>query len=135
MLKEFDILFGGIRKPRLGNSQLLQKAYANGWTLGSTDRNLNFSIPAVRQWYSEQQLHYHKDGVTFYWNDEGETELFTFYQWNVAQVATLQQFDPNLRFFSINRAFTPGMARLGASIWTGDVPASWDNLKGASGYV
>lgn len=135
MHSQYDILFGGIRKPRLGNSQLLQQAYSNGWTLAQNDRNLNYSIPALRDWYSQQQLHYHKDGVTFYWNDEGETELFTFYWWNVAQRATLQQYNDNLRFFSINRAFTPGMARLGAAIWTGDVPASWDNLRGASGYA
>lgn len=135
MHSQYDILFGGIRKPRLGNSQLLQQAYSNGWTLGQDDRNLNYSKSAVRDWYTQQQMHYHKDGVTFYWNDEGETELFTFYWWNVAQVQTLEQFNSKLRFFSINRAFTPGMARLGASIWTGDVPASWDNLKGASGYA
>lgn len=34
---------------------------------------------------------------------------------------------PQERFFSLNRAFTPGMARLGTAIWTGDVNAKWED--------
>jgi len=35
-------------------------------------------------------------------------------------VATLRGVDPTRRFYSINRAWSPGMARLGATVWTGD---------------
>jgi hypothetical protein len=37
--------FGGIRKPRLGNTGLLNMARSNGWLI-QTGRNLNYSISA-----------------------------------------------------------------------------------------
>ena len=39
-------------------------------------RNLDFSIPAARAWYVEQQAHYIDAGVDFFWNDEGETDWY-----------------------------------------------------------
>ena len=39
------------------------------------------------------------------------------------------------RFWSINRAYTPGISRLGAVIWTGDIPVSWDSLANQPGYI
>jgi len=39
------------------------------------------------------------------------------------------------RFFSINRAWSPGMARLGATVWTGDINPSWDDLVGTPGML
>ena len=72
---ELNFKFGGIRKPRLGNSELLIMAHQNNWTVdadhsggapGGT-RNLNYSIPALQEWYAEQHAHYLKDGVDFWW--------------------------------------------------------------------
>eukprot|EP00759_Apiculatamorpha_spiralis_P047338 PhF_6_TR43100/c0_g1_i2/m.65842/K01187/malZ; alpha-glucosidase len=136
--------FGGIRKPRFGNSGLIQMALQNGWLVGQfghpqtggqpQTRNLNYSMPAVLDYYSQANAHYLNDGVDFWWNDEGETMYFTFYWWNVAETRTLQKFSPNKRFFTINRAYTPGMQRLGATIWTGDVQVSWQSMAQQVGY-
>ena len=54
------------------------------------------------------------------WNDEGETQWFTYHWWNVAQQQQYTTVRPNERFFTINRAFTPGMQRFPATSWTGD---------------
>jgi len=135
---------GGIRKPRLGNTALLKEALAKGFILpggerrgvGYADqRNINFSIPEARDWYAEKQAHYISDGVDFFWNDEGETDYFTFHNWNVAQLQTLRSKNATRRFYSLNRAWTPGMARLGAAVWTGDINPSWQDLAGTPGMV
>merc|ERR550525_1616517 len=112
---------GGIRKPRLGNTALLALARSKGWLLPmgepggafppsghyADSRNLNFSNPAVRSWYAAQQGHYLDDGVDFWWNDEGETDFFTNYWWNVAEVEILRSRSTAKRFYSLNRAWTP----------------------------
>jgi len=66
--------------------------------------------------------------VSFFWNDEGETDYFAFHYWNMAQAETLAMVDATARFYSINRAWSPGMARLGATVWTGDINPSWGDL-------
>lgn len=143
---------GGIRKPRLGNTAALEMARSKGWLLPgyefegklkgelgerpyAHERCLNFSIPAVRDWYAAQQTHYLRDGVSFFWNDEGETDYFTFYWWNVAQHQTLSAVNKSLRFYSMNRAWSPGSARLGATVWTGDSTADWDYLQQQPGML
>ena len=99
-------------------------------------RNTNFSIPEFTAWYSAQQAHYLKDGVVFFWNDEGEDNYFTFTEWSAAQVATQRaSAAPDTRYFAINRAFAPGAARLGAAVWTGDVDSKWLDLQRTPGYV
>jgi len=138
---------GGIRKPRLGNTDLLNFARSKGWIfpggemdtsllgLYALQRNINFSIPEAREWYAQKQAHYYSDGVNFFWNDEGETDFFTFYWWNVAQLESLRMKSSSKRFFSINRAWSPGIARLGATVWTGDVNPSWDDLQNTPGML
>ena len=67
--------FGGIRKPRLGNTELLNEARSLGLMLpggeggGSLNahayafkRNLNFSHPPTREWYNAKMAHYLDDG-------------------------------------------------------------------------
>jgi hypothetical protein len=55
-------------------------AGAKGWLLtGGNKRNLNYSMPAVRDWYSQNQQWYHRINggaapAEFWWNDEGETD-------------------------------------------------------------
>jgi alpha-glucosidase (family GH31 glycosyl hydrolase) len=115
----YDVRFGGIRKPRLGNSDLIAAAKAKGWILPNAARNLNYSNPDVRAWYAEQITHFFADGVSYWWNDEGETQYFTFHGWNQAQNDALVAHDPKKRFLTINRSYTPGMQRYGLVIWTG----------------
>jgi len=125
--------FGGIRKPRLGNDKLLTEARDKGWMLpggvNGKDRNLNLSIEAARDWYAEENNHYLKDGVDFWWNDEGEVTFFMFDEWNDALVSGWNKINPMRRFFSLNRAHTPGMQRYGLAIWTGDIAVSWQSLQ------
>jgi alpha-glucosidase len=141
----------GIRKPRLGNTNNIAMAKSRGWILPggepsgtyppdvahpySVGRALNFSRRDVRDWYAEHLGPLIEQGVDFWWNDEGETDYFTFHWWNVAQVAALRSKNRDRRFFSINRAWTPGMARLGAAVWTGDVSASWEDLASTPGMM
>jgi len=42
---------------------------------------------------------------------------------------------PDRRLFTLNRAFSPGMARLGAVVWTGDLDSTWDELENTPGYL
>lgn len=129
----YQVRFAGIRKPRLGNSELLDFARTQPSWLLPTDpeggyalgRDLNFSTESLRAWYADQVRHYVDDGVAFFWNDEGETDYFTFYYWNIAE----RTLTPSSRFFTINRAFTPGLAALGAAAWTGDISPTWSNLQ------
>ena len=73
---KYNIRFGGIRKPRLGNSDMLSLADTKGWLLGQFGqiwgkadgtRNTNFSVPEFAAWYAEQQAQYLADGVQFFW--------------------------------------------------------------------
>ena len=142
---EYNVRFGGIRKPRLGNSALLVMAQQQGWLMGQGGdpagkpdgtRNLNYSRADVRDWYALQNAQYLKDGVLYFWNDEGEDDYFTFTLWNQAEVATqLASASPTRRFVSINRAFAPGAARLGAVTWTGDIKPAWTDLQRTPGYA
>ena len=91
-------------------------------------------MPDVLAYYAKANAHFLSDGVDFWWNDEGETMYFTFHWWNVAERMTLAAFNSTKRFFSINRAYTPGMQRLGATIWTGDIQVSWQSLAQQPGY-
>ena len=140
---ELNLRFGGIRKPRLGNSALLTMAKSKGWLVdpkagtGSAynARDLNYSIPEVREWYASQMSHFLSDGVDFWWNDEGESSYFNFYHWNEAEQTMLAKFDKKKRFWTINRSYSPGMQRQGSLTWTGDVPVTWDALVATPGYV
>lgn len=148
---KLHVHFGGIRKPRLGNTDLLHMAHKKGWILPGGEvggrypprpeksyawgRGLNFSNPEVRDWYGSSSAHLLKDGVEFWWNDEGETDYFTFHWWNVAQSDQLRLMNPTKRFYSLNRAWSPGMARLGATVWTGDIDPSWEDLRGTPGMM
>ena len=46
----------------------------------------------------------------------------------------LAAYDASRRYFSINRAFAPGAARLGAIAWTGDIHDTWQDLANQPGY-
>jgi len=74
----------------------------------------------MRDWYTGTHAHFVKDGMDFWWNDEGETAWFTYLNWNVAQKAQYTANKPNTRHFTINRSWQPGMQRFPAISWTGD---------------
>lgn len=119
-----DMKWAGIRKPRSYSNVALSNA--SGWMLaadtnvGAGGNNWNFTVRSLREWYAAKHQHFLDDGVDFWWNDEGETQWFTYHYWNLAQQAAQATARPNSRFFTINRAFTPGMQRYPASTWTGD---------------
>jgi len=141
---EYGVRMAGIRKPRIGNAKDLKMLKENGWILPNGEpggsyppeghyadgRSVDYSIPAARAWYAKEMEHYTNGtwGVDFWWNDEGETNYYTFWYWNVAQNDALKATSPDKRFFSLNRAWSPGMARIGAAVWTGDVNADWQDL-------
>eukprot|EP00823_Brevimastigomonas_motovehiculus_P001293 TRINITY_DN11811_c0_g1_i1.p1 TRINITY_DN11811_c0_g1~~TRINITY_DN11811_c0_g1_i1.p1 ORF type:complete len:849 (-),score=254.76 TRINITY_DN11811_c0_g1_i1:229-2775(-) len=130
----YHVKFGGIRKPRLGNSNLLVMARSKGWCLPSS-RDLNYSIPELRKYYLENNQHFYADGVDFWWNDEGETQYYTFQWWTQTEADGLALYDAHRRPFTINRAYTPGMQRLAASVWTGDIPVTWEALRQSANYL
>jgi len=149
--EKYNIKMAGIRKPRIGNTETLNEIRPKGWILpngepgggyppqwdGSYafDRCLDFSQEVVRDWYAGEMSHYTEDGVAFWWNDEGETNYMTYHYWNLAERQGFKSKAPAKRFFSLNRAFTPGMARLGAGVWTGDITANWDFLRKTPGMM
>jgi alpha-glucosidase len=123
--------FVGIRKPRIGNSASISFFKDKGWLLPTDSksyhaRDIDFANPDVRAWYAEHSQPLLQDGVSGWWNDEGEATYTTFYHWNEAELAAFQQGRPGERFWSLNRSFSPGSARLGATVWTGDVKTRWD---------
>jgi alpha-glucosidase len=122
----------GIRKPRLGNTETLQMIRARGWGLsqaaGYDARGLNFANPDARAWYSRQLGPLLDAGIAGWWDDEGEVTFTTYYYWNLAESDALARSRPGARLWTINRAFQPGLQRLGAAAWTGDIGSNWGEL-------
>jgi alpha-glucosidase len=122
--KDINMRFSGIRKPRTYSNQALSNA--SGWLLpnsfdvGAGDNNWNMSAPGWSDWYVANHLHFLKDGIDFWWNDEGETQWFTYTWWNAAQKAMVEEVLPGTRHFTINRSFQAGMQSYPAISWTGD---------------
>lgn len=125
----------GIRKPRLGNSVNLEFARSKGWLKnpnsgGFESRNLDYSIEAARNWYIEQMRPLLKAGMNGWWNDEGEAYYSLYYWWNKAEDDLLKSEKPNIRNFSLNRSFSPGVQRFGFCTWTGDIKSDWATMLG-----
>jgi alpha-glucosidase len=145
-----------IRKPRIGDSAALQMMHEKGWlpvTGNESDvtklldprgiefsrpdvrlryadlRRIDFSLPQVRQWYADHHEEFLKDGIAGWWNDEGESGYTKYYFWNMAQCEAEAKFRPNLRHWSLNRSFEPGLQRLGCAAWTGDIHSSWTMVE------
>ena len=134
------VRFGAIRKPRIANATMLAAVNKSGYLLptanshdpsrpGPASNNLNFSVAAARTWYADHQAHYLSDGVDFWWNDEGETAYEAYHLWNIAHREALEAHDATRRLFTLNRAYTPGLGRIGVAIWTGDIDVSWQSFQ------
>eukprot|EP00045_Choanoeca_perplexa_P013099 m.146330 g.146330 ORF g.146330 m.146330 type:complete len:730 (-) comp16236_c1_seq1:702-2891(-) len=121
---DLNFRWAGIRKPRSYSN--IELSNTSGWLLpdsfqvGAGDNNWNFTVEAFRDWYTKNHLHFLQDGVDYWWNDEGETQWFTYLLWNLAQQEQFAAVRPNQRMFTVNRAFQPGMQRYPAVTWTGD---------------
>jgi alpha-glucosidase len=132
--KNQGVHFVGIRKPRLGNTDLLAMLRARHWNLEEKgggqfqSRNMDFSNPALRDWYVDQSSNLLSAGVDGWWNDEGEASYTTYFYWNQAEAAAWSAYRPNHRLWTLNRAFSPGTQRFGAAAWTGDINASWNDF-------
>ena len=83
---DLNMRFGGIRKPRTYSN--LDLSNRSGWLLkgskaeGPGGADWNYSVPSFREWYTKQHLHFLEEGLDFWWNDEGETEWFTYCEWS-----------------------------------------------------
>jgi alpha-glucosidase len=134
--------FVGIRKPRMGNSDVLAMMRAKGWMLNPGDdpkknaterlfqqREVNFVNPNFRDWYAAQSQNLLKADIAGWWNDEGESTFTSYYWWNEAELKAYAEGRPDQRLWTINRAFSPGLQRLGAAAWTGDIEPQWSVLQ------
>jgi len=134
--KDQGVHFVGIRKPRLGNAASLAMLRAKHWDLKVSggerfqSRDMDFGNPALREWYVEQSSNLLVAGVDGWWNDEGEATYTTYYYWNLTEAEAQARYRPNQRLWTLNRAFSPGLQRLGAAAWTGDIRSSWQVLAG-----
>jgi alpha-glucosidase len=132
--KNQGVHFVGIRKPRLGNRDTLAMIRAKGWNLKIENdekyhsRDVNFGNPEFREWYIGQSAGLLQAGIDGWWNDEGESAFTTYYYWNLAEAEALARYRPGQRLWTLNRAFSPGLQRLGAAAWTGDIHSSWKAL-------
>ncbi len=135
----------GIRKPRLGNPQALADARQKGWMLQldpsdtygglTAKRNIDYSNPAVRAYWDENNAKFLQAGLAGFWNDEGEQTYTEYAYWNQAETDLFHQVRPGQRFWSINRSFSPGLQRFGAAVWTGDIHADWATLARTPGEL
>lgn len=139
-LKSKGIRFVGIRKPRLGNADLLKAFHEKNWILPSAgggqlmnSRVLDYRNPEVSAWYTEKLKPLLEAGVDGWWNDEGEQNFTTYYYWTKSEQDALNKYTPGQRLWVINRAFQPGVQRLGAAAWNGDIQTSWPSLARTPG--
>ncbi|HWD91764.1 MAG TPA: TIM-barrel domain-containing protein [Verrucomicrobiae bacterium] len=126
-----------IRKPRVGNSDVLQMLRKNHWDLPErqsvkgmlANRMIGYRNPQARDWYARQLGPLLETGIAGWWNDEGEATYTTYHYWIMAEQKAQTKFKPDTRLWTINRAFSPGLQRLGAAAWTGDIEAIWPQLR------
>ena len=132
----------GIRKPRLGNDQNLVMARSKNWILPSNNpkdlastRNLDYSNPDVRAYWGENNRKFLDAGMVGFWNDEGELAYTEYAYWNLTEVDLVHADHPDARFWTINRSFSPGLQRLGAAVWTGDISGDWATFARTPGEL
>lgn len=133
--RNHGIRFVGIRKPRIGNATSLSLLRGKGWSLNEamtqtySGRDMDFANPDLRNWYVDRLKPLYRQDIAGWWNDEGESSYTTYFYWNLAESQANALCRTNQRLWTINRAFSPGMQRLGAAAWTGDIRSKWSVLN------
>lgn len=135
--KKQGVHFVGIRKPRIGNDSSLEMIRQKVWDVHGPGvkrdekyhcRDVDFKNPKFSAWYLENTVALLQQGVDGWWDDEGEGTFTTYYFWNLTQANALAKVNRAARLWTLNRAFSPGLQRLGAAAWTGDIHSTWKAL-------
>jgi len=133
-MKALGLHFVGIRKPRVNDANL-GFARKQGWVLSSPyGTDLRFDLPQARSWWWSHHVPLVQAGADGWWNDEAEQTYDEFFQmvqteWDGWRAVS------GRRAWSLNRAFAPGMQRLGAACWTGDIDSDWATLANQPGTM
>lgn len=107
---------------------------------------MDFTTPKMKPWLWPQIKHLHEDGITAWWLDLTEPEdepstaryyagpsakVHNSYSQVVSRVFSEMQreFAPTERNFILTRTGTPGIQKLGAAIWTGDIYSDYETLQ------
>lgn len=135
--KQQGVHFVGIRKPRMGNTANLELIRKSDWDVHGPGvkrdekyhcRDVDFKNPKFSAWYVKHTVPLLEQGVDGWWDDEGEGTFTTYYYWNTAQADALAKVNRSARLWTLNRAFSPGLQRMGAAAWTGDIRSTWKAL-------
>jgi alpha-glucosidase len=133
-MKSMGLHFVGIRKPRVNGSNQ-DFARSQGWLLNSSQgTDLHFDIPAAAYWWWSQQAPLVQSGVDGWWNDEAEQTSDEFFLMAQTEFNGWRAMK-DTRAWSISRAFSPGMQRYGAAVWSGDIDSSWAALSNQPGTL
>lgn len=80
--EQANVRFGGLRWPRLGNSDVLEDAASKDCLLEEppalAPRLLNLTAQTCRDWYADHLAAYATAGVDFFWNVDGTTSYLTY---------------------------------------------------------
>jgi alpha-glucosidase (family GH31 glycosyl hydrolase) len=102
--------------------------------------------PKAREFWWKKIKPHISEGARGYWADMGEPEehhpgtisaaggrdsVHNIYMllWTLGLYEGQRKDFPCKRFFSLNRAYYPGMQRYGTALWSGDVDSTWEVMK------
>ncbi len=133
-MKALGLHFVGIRKPRVTGANL-DYARRQGWVLSAPlGTDLRFDLPQARYWWWSHHVPLVQAGADGWWNDEAEQTSDEFFQMVQTEWDGWRAMSDR-RAWSISRAFAPGMQRLGAAAWTGDIDSNWATLANQPGTL
>jgi alpha-glucosidase len=104
------------------------KDYFDGGLVG----DLDFSIPACRQWFWDHSEDAFNTGVVGWWNDEADawSDNFAFMYMAQAEYEGQRQYTHNQnRVYTINRNFYPGSQRYAYATWSGDIDSGFGVMQ------
>ena len=100
----------------------------NDYFSGQPVKDVNFALPACRQWYFDHITNAYQTGIIGWWNDEADQAggggiLFGNWQFLNMQKALYegQRGITSQRVWSINRNFYLGSQRYAYAMWSGDI--------------
>ncbi len=146
-MNSMGIKLMGIRKPRVHTATPAgayceqQKWYVwkeNDYFSNKEVGNLNFDIPACRQWYWQKFVdpayNSYERGIVACWNDEGGYGNFQNFHWQQGQYEGQVAMN-NLRVFSLNRSYFAGAQRFAYGLWSGDIGTGFGSQTSQSLYM